>query len=85
MQIYNLNSGEHFYTLNTYERDSLKKLGWRYEGISWYTDSSGVPIYRLYNKNDKGPGAHHYTNNIGERNHLKTLGWIDEGIAWYGV
>nr|WP_231101874.1 hypothetical protein [Lactococcus lactis] len=26
----------HFYTSSSAERDSLVKIGWRYEQISWY-------------------------------------------------
>lgn len=31
-RMYNRNSGEHFYTASTVERDSLVNAGWRYEG-----------------------------------------------------
>lgn len=29
-RLYNPNSGEHFYTANVAERDSLRRVGWRY-------------------------------------------------------
>lgn len=35
-RMYNPNSGEHFYTANSFEKDSLTKSGWKYEGIGWY-------------------------------------------------
>ena len=48
-RLYNPNSGEHFYTANTVERDKVRSAGWRYEGIGWNAPSSGDPVYRLYN------------------------------------
>lgn len=79
-RLYNPNSGEHFYTANTGERDHLKKVGWKSEGIGWIAPSSGNPVYRLYNPN---AGDHHYTLNVNERDHLKKVGWRYEGIGWY--
>ncbi len=79
-RLYNPNSGEHFYTSNTGERDNLVKLGWNYEGIGWYAPSkSATPVYRLYNKNG---GEHHYTASVTERDRLVSLGWNYEGIGW---
>lgn len=80
-RLYNKNSGEHFYTGNAAERNSLVKAGWRYEGIAWSAPSkSNMPVYRLYNKNS---GDHHYTISASERNSLIKAGWRDEGIGWY--
>lgn len=79
-RLYNPNSGEHFYTKTTSERDYLRSVGWRYEGIGWQAPASGNPVYRLYNPN---AGDHHYTLNAGERDHLKKVGWRYEGISWY--
>ncbi|WP_156501507.1 hypothetical protein [Denitrobacterium detoxificans] len=80
-RLYNPNSGEHFYTQSTNERDNLKKLGWQYEGIGWYApSSSNTPVYRLYNPNG---GDHHYTVSVNERDMLKKAGWKYEGIGWY--
>ena len=80
-RLYNPNSGEHFYTKSTEERDNLKKLGWQYEGIGWYApSSSNTPVYRLYNPNG---GDHHYTVSVNERDMLKKAGWKYEGIGWY--
>lgn len=79
-RIYNPNSGEHFYTLNTNERDNLKKKGWRYEGVGWEAPNQGVPVYRIYNPNS---GEHFYTMNTHERDNLKKHGWRYEGIGWY--
>ena len=35
-RLYNPNSGEHFYTASTNERDELLAAGWHDEGIAWY-------------------------------------------------
>lgn len=79
-RLYNPNSGEHFYTANTHERDLLKRVGWRDEGIGWYAPTSGDPVYRVYNPN---AGDHHYTPHKSERDHLVKVGWRYEGIGWY--
>ncbi len=34
------------------EINSLTKIGWRYEGLSFYSGGS-KPIYRLFNPNEK--------------------------------
>lgn len=80
-RLYNPNSGEHFYTADSKERDSLTRVGWRYEGVGWIAPSnSKTPVYRLYNPY---AGDHHYTTDVLERNSLITAGWRDEGIGWY--
>ena len=76
---YNPNSGEHFYTASTVERDHLVKVGWRYEGVGWTAPkTSKTPVYRLYSGTD-----HHYTTSKDERDHLVSVGWKDEGVGWY--
>lgn len=79
-RLYNPNSGEHFYTGNTVERDNVRKAGWLYEGIGWQAPTSGDPVYRLYNPN---AGDHHYTMLAYERDNLKKHGWRYEGVSWY--
>ena len=79
-RLYNPNSGEHFYTQNTSEKNNLISKGWRYEGIGWNAPTSGNPVYRLYNPN---AGDHHYTLHAYERDHLQSVGWKYEGIGWY--
>lgn len=79
-RLYNPNSGEHFYTASVAERDTVKKAGWRYEGIGWQAPKSGTPVYRLYNPN---AGDHHYTPHAYEKNDLIKKGWRYEGISWY--
>jgi ribosomal protein L33 len=80
-RLYNPNSGEHFYTKNLNERDSLVRVGWRYEQVGWYAPvSSPAPVYRLYNPN---AGDHFYTTNLNERNSLVRAGWRYEGVGWF--
>ncbi len=80
-RLYNPNSGEHFYTYSTPEKDALVKLGWKFEGTGWIAPrKSNTPVYRLYNPN---AGDHHYTTDANERKGLIGLGWKDEGIGWY--
>ncbi|MDO4622793.1 MAG: transglutaminase domain-containing protein [Eubacteriales bacterium] len=80
---YNPNSGEHFYTANPVERDSICNKGWYYEGIGWNAPiTSERPVYRLYNPN---AGDHHYTMNKAEQEMLVNVGWNDEGIGWYSA
>ena len=82
-RLYNPNSGEHFYTKETAERDHLVNVGWNYEGTAWYSPkSSSSPVYRLYNPN---AGDHHYTLDAKEKDELVKLGWKYEGIGWYSA
>lgn len=83
-RLYNPNSGEHFYTSSTVERDATVKAGWNDEGVGWIAPkTSSVPVYRLYSGTD-----HHYTTSAFERDELVKAGWSiegdnPEGIAWY--
>ncbi|WP_419031671.1 N-acetylmuramoyl-L-alanine amidase [Holdemanella porci] len=87
-RVYNPNSGEHFYTSNKAEKDHLVNLGWKYEGIGWFSadpnDSNSVPLLREYNPNAFS-NNHNYTTNANEHNWLVGLGWKDEGKAWYAT
>lgn len=82
-RLYNPNSGEHFYTKQASERDTLVKAGWTFERIGWYAPSySGIPVYRLYNPN---AGDHVYTKKRQERDDLIGYGWRYEGVGWYSA
>ena len=82
-RLYNPNSGDHHYTTNKSEKDTLVSYGWNYEGIGWGSATeNGKPVYRLYNPNEVRFN-HHYTMNEGEKNTLVSLGWKYEGIGWY--
>ncbi len=80
-RLYNPNSGEHFYTGNTHERDEVAASGWTYEGVSWVAPvTSTTPVYRLYSGTD-----HHYTTSAHERDRVVAAGWTYEGIGWYSA
>ena len=80
-RLYNPNSGEHFYTADTGEKDHLISVGWDYEGLGWNAPkTSNTPVYRLYNEN---AGDHHYTTDKNEKDTLVRIGWKDEKIGWY--
>ncbi len=84
-RLYNKYTGEHFYTASVKERDTLRSIGWNYEGTGWQAPVfTGAPVYRLYNKYVAG-GDHHYTTNVSERDDLVKLGWICEGAGWYSA
>jgi len=79
-RLYNPNSGEHFYTGSTEERDMLINAGWQYEGVAWNAPIyEGNPVYRVYNPNS---GDHHYTMSKEEVDMLVGLGWQYENVAW---
>ena len=80
-RLYNNNTGEHFYTISSQERDNTIAAGWTSEGYGWMAPKqSDTPVYRIYNPNS---GDHHYTTSIAEKSHLVKVGWIDESICWY--
>jgi len=80
-RLYNMTSGEHFYTSSEDECRGLWNVGWFYEGIAWVSpDSSAKPVYRVYNP---FMGDHHYTMDVAERDSLLQVGWEDEGVGWY--
>ena len=79
-RLYNPNSGEHFYTGFTSEKNHLVEVGWKDEGIAWHAPLTGNPVYRLYNPNS---GDHHYTMSYVESQNLIQKGWKDEEIGWY--
>ena len=80
-RLYNPNSGEHFYTKDLNEKDTLVELGWKDEGTAWVspTAATNKPVYRLYNPN---AGDHHYTMNAYEKDALVSVGWKFEGVGW---
>jgi len=80
MRMYDPNSGEHFYTGSTEERDNLIAAGWNYEGIGFsFPANVGDPVYRLY---EPQFGEHLYTMDAAEMQMLLDAGWNYEGIAF---
>lgn len=80
-RLYNPNSGDHHYTMDSNEYSTLGGIGWKQEGVAWISpESSSTPVYRLYNPNS---GDHHYTVDSNEYATLPRHGWRKEGVAWY--
>lgn len=77
-RMYNRYSGEHLYTVEANEANTLQSAGWTYEGIGWKAPrSSGRPIYRLFNPWSK---EHLYTTDRNEYDTLDAGGWNGEGV-----
>ena len=82
LRLYNRWTGEHLYTTNRAEYDSLGRRGWSGEGVAWTAPgSSSSPVWRLYNR---WSGDHLLTSNRKEYDALGRLGWNREGIGFYG-
>lgn len=82
-RLYNPNSGEHFYTADSAEKNHLVNVGWKYEGVGWLApkERNNFAVFRLYNPN---AGDHHYTTDFNEMNWLVDVhGWKFEGVGWY--
>ncbi len=95
-RLYNPNNGEHLFTVDVNELQTLVGLGWRSEGARFteYGDTDDPDIfagtgdleivYRLYNR---GNGDHLYTTSAEEVAALVQLmpnneGWVSEGMAF---
>lgn len=84
--------GDHHYTLSWDECVHLTSLGWRFEGVGWYSASDSMgnpnrgakPLYRQYNPYAR-TGTHNYTASKEENDLLVSVGWREEGVGWYGV
>ena len=80
-RLYNPWTGEHLFTTDAHEVQTLIPLGWRYEGIvEQVSMQEGTAVYRLYNPNT---GEHHYTTSLDEVARCVANGWVKEGIAFY--
>ena len=79
-RMYNPNTGEHFYTGSTVERENLVVAGWHYEGVGFtFPANTGAPVHRLF---QPSTGEHLYTMSEAEKNALMAQGWNYEGIAF---
>ena len=79
-RMYNPNTGEHFYTGSTVERENLVVAGWQYEGVGFtFPANTGAPVHRLF---QPSTGEHLYTMSEAEKNALMAQGWNYEGIAF---
>ena len=82
-RLYNRYDGDHMWTLDKAEYDSLVKAGWTGEGKAWQAPhresmNEGF-VYRLYNP---WSGEHLFTMDEGEYNQLGKAGWRKEGTAF---
>ena len=82
-RLYNRYDGDHMWTLDKAEYDSLVKAGWTGEGEAWQVPheesmSYGF-VYRLYNP---WSGEHLFTMDEGEYDRLGKAGWRKEGTAF---
>jgi hypothetical protein len=76
-------TGEHFWTTDLGERDSMISAGYDYEGVAWDSsqNTSDTPVYRLY---APSIDQHLFTADPNERSTLLSQGgWQDEGVAMY--
>ena len=75
-RLYNPDNGEHLYTTDANERDTLyASYGWGYEGVAWYSADEGTPVYRLYNN---VLCNHLYTTDLNEIRVLTSM----DNTAW---
>jgi DNA-entry nuclease len=82
-RLYNQWSGEHLFTTDREEYDSLPAHGWKQEGTGWIAETEGgEPVYRLYNPYS---GEHFYTKDRREYDSLPGYGWKQEGISFHGT
>lgn len=82
-RLYNRYDGDHMWTLDKAEYDSLVKAGWTGEGKAWQAPhresmNEGF-VYRLYNP---WSGEHLFTMDEGEYDQLGKAGWRKEGTAF---
>lgn len=80
-RVFNEASGEHLYTTDKNEADTLAKNGWNAEGKAWTAPGySFEPVYRL---NNEKISKHHYSKDPAEIRALISNGWKNEGIIFY--
>ena len=74
-RMYNPVNGEHLFTANPQEVETLYRFqGWGKEGIGWYYTERGTPVYRLYSPKFNN---HLYTSNRAEITLITTQqGWV---------
>lgn len=81
-RLYNQWSGEHLFTTDRGEYDSLVGIGWSGEGEAWDAPSEGDEVFRLYNPYS---GDHHYTMDQDEYGSLGSIGWRQEGVVFHSA
>jgi beta-N-acetylglucosaminidase len=82
-RLYNPYTGEHLYTMDQSEYESLQGYGWKDEHIAWTSPTEGsVPVYRLYNSYED---THIYTTDKTEYDQLEALGWTGEDVSFFSA
>ena len=81
---YNPGNGEHFYTTNKSEADTLVTVyGWNAEGILCYSmKKGGIPVYRLMNPNNQ---QENYTLYPAEAVMNIRAGWFNMPYTFYAA
>ncbi|WP_412768322.1 hypothetical protein [Lactococcus cremoris] len=73
---------EHLYTSSAFEKDSIVKAGWKYEGISWH---SGVIVpftdYLILKGNRKTRSHHYYFKYFTTVKSTHTFRWKSRWLA----
>ena len=77
-RLYNSYSGQHMFTANYDEAQSLCDNGWTDEGVGW-KQGNGGRVYRLYNANN---GDHFFTTSLIEVVECVMSGWKLEGVGF---
>ena len=85
----NPNTGRHYYTANTAEKNQLTKIGWIYERdenfISLIPKPGLTPVFRLYNASS---GTHLYVDSQAQKDAVLTRfpgSWADHGLLGYAI
>ncbi len=78
-RLYNPYNGQHLFTPDPQEVESLLKGDWDDEGVAWHMPEV-IPIYRLYNTRS---GDHLWTISLQECNTCIGNDWTYEGIGGY--
>ncbi len=85
----NPNTGRHYYTANTAEKNQLTKIGWIFERdenfISLIPKPGLTPVFRLYNASS---GTHLYVDSQAQKDAVLTRfpgSWADHGLLGYAI
>lgn len=82
-RLYNSWTGEHLFTIDKSEYDTLVSAGWKGEGrINSVATKEGESVYRLYNP---WTHEHHYTTDKDELASCVAAGWKNEGVQFHSV
>lgn len=77
-RLYNASSGQHLFTADHTEAETLANAGWTYEGVA-FKAGTGDPVYRLYNPFG---GSHMLTASAQEAVDLALAGYVIESVGF---